>query len=70
MQVITKKIKVILLTESEQKILSELLDEKIESELILNDSESASLFNRLIDIHSEDVEIRGFLMKLGKELKK
>lgn len=70
MQVITKKIKVILLTESEQKILSELLDEKIEAELILNDSESASLFNRLIDCYSEDVEIKEFIMSLGKELKR
>lgn len=70
MQTTIKKTKTIHLTESEQKILSELLQEKVKRTLILNDSQSKEFFNKLIDCYSEDVEVKEFIMSLGKELKK
>lgn len=70
MKTTISKTKTIQLTESEQKILSELLNQEVKRTLILNDSQSKELFNKLIDCYSEDVEVKEFIMSLGKELKK
>lgn len=70
MKTTISKTKTIHLTESEQKILSELLNQEIERTLILNDSQSNELFNKLIDCYSENQEVKEFIMSLGKELKK
>jgi hypothetical protein len=49
MKTTIQRVKRIQFTEQEKKILSELLNQEIERTLILNDSQSNELFNKLID---------------------